>query len=119
MLANKVGLVSYTILYFEGGGGMAVKDAAYPRYSVVGWPVLLCAALNLCSVANKYPFAAGWTVSERLNYDQGFPSTHQSSAQQSSSLTTRQFALSNARNESNKTCQAKTPILPFARFEFP
>ena len=39
------------------------------RHSEVGWPVPFLAAFNFSSVAARYPFVAGWTVSEHLNYD--------------------------------------------------
>ena len=34
------------------------------RHSEVGWPVPFLAAFNFPGVATRYPFAAGWTVSE-------------------------------------------------------
>ena len=39
------------------------------RRSEVGWLVPFLAAFNFPSVATRYPFAAGWTVSEHPNYD--------------------------------------------------
>ena len=39
------------------------------RHTEVGWPVPFFAAFNFHSVATRYPFAAGWTVSEHPNYD--------------------------------------------------
>ena len=39
------------------------------RHSEVGWPAPFLAAFNFPSVATRYPFAAGWTVSEHPNYD--------------------------------------------------
>ena len=39
------------------------------RLCEVGWPVPFLAAFNFPSVATRYPFAAGRTVSEHPNYD--------------------------------------------------
>ena len=39
------------------------------RHSEVGRPVPFFTAFSLRSVATRYPFAAGWTVSEHPNFD--------------------------------------------------
>ena len=39
------------------------------RHSEVKWPVPFLAAFNFPSVATRYLFGAGWTVSAHPNYD--------------------------------------------------
>ena len=38
-------------------------------HSEIGWPVPCLTAFNFPGVATRYPFDAGWTVSEQHNYD--------------------------------------------------
>ena len=62
------------------------------RHSEVGWPVPFLAAFNFPSVATRYPFAAGSTVSEHPNYDPRVrlePSMFRTEVKRSNHLTTR------------------------------
>ena len=62
------------------------------RHSEVGWPVPFLAAFNFPSVATRYPFAAGWTVSEHPNYDPRVrlePSMFRTAVKRSNHLATR------------------------------
>ena len=62
------------------------------RHSEVGWPVHFLAAFNFPSIATGYPFASGWTVSERPNHDPRVRLEPSMFAQQQSTLTTWPFA---------------------------
>ena len=62
------------------------------RHSEVGWPVPFLAAFSFPSVATRYPFAAGWTVSGHPNYDPRVrlePSMFRTAVKRSNHLATR------------------------------
>ena len=63
-------------------------------HSEVGWPVPFLAAFSFPSIATRYPFTAGWTVSEHPNYDLRVrlePSMFRTAVKRSNHLATRPY----------------------------
>ena len=74
-------------------GGVPIRGTLILSHwhSEVGWPVPFLTAFNFPSVATRYPFAAGLTVSELPNYDARVwlePSMFCSAVKHSNHLTT-------------------------------